>query len=427
MSKSTFASGAGSMFGEVSSLTEDVLKNGAPVISRESKSSLSKLPKSSTEQNANISKSSTLPISQLQPSSITKPLQAPEKPLMPYMRYSRLIWEKVKNKYPELKIWELGRMIGQMWRDLPEGEKNRFTHQYEVEKHEYERKLRQYRNCLAQASSQTKGREIDATDKAAHFNKTLPLDGSTNSKEDGIDIVAVPDEEDDGLAIKHIAHARFNMNNKLLNEIFSDAIVPIYESESSSSVDRLKILKSQIERLTKQQGKLEAEVTTMEDNFKVKKMRYLNRSEEFQTELESKCSKAVDASKFKEMVAEELSKIKAEKRADILMKRKSNQNISGANQADCNRDLTLANASLNTRGQYPNVKSFQPIQSKSSSYTVKSMELGPVLQQDLDPKIKHNLDNNGDSYMKKLSDQVPLKRKNSDNGGSSVRVSSKGS
>merc|ERR1719357_2340691 len=316
-------------------------------------------------------------------------------------------------------------MIGQMWRDLPEGEKNRFTQHYELEKHDYERKLRQYRNSLAQASSQSKGRESDATEKAAHLNKTLPIDSITNNKEDGIDIVAVPDEEDDGLTIKHVAHARFNMNNKLINEIFSDVIVPISESESSSSVDRLKMLKSQIERLTKQQDKLEAEVTTIEDNFKVKKMRYLNRSEEFKTELESKCSKAVDASKFKEMVAEELSKIKAERRDDTLLKRKFIQNNTGS--VDYSRDMSLANISLNTRGQHPHVKSFHPIQNKTSPHTVKSMELGPLIQQEIKPKIKHSLDKNGDSNMKRLSDQVPLKRKNTDNGGSSVRVSSKGS
>ncbi|KAG5892458.1 hypothetical protein JTB14_009865 [Gonioctena quinquepunctata] len=164
-------------------------------------------------------------------SKTPKPPKPPEKPLMPYMRYSRKVWDAVKAQNSDLKLWEIGKIIGQMWRDLPEEEKNEFVEEYDIEKVEYEKTLKNYHNSPAYQAflaARTKGKSVtQGTDGETHERQT------SSSKQQAaadrrIEIQPAEDEDDqdDGYSVKHIAYARYLRNHRLVNEIFSENVVP---------------------------------------------------------------------------------------------------------------------------------------------------------------------------------------------------------
>ncbi|KAJ0172566.1 hypothetical protein K1T71_011705 [Dendrolimus kikuchii] len=242
---------------------------------------------------------------------LPKPPKAPEKPLMPYMRYSRRVWDSVKAAHPDLKLWEIGRIIGGMWRDLPESEKSGFVDEYEAEKSEYEKSLKAYHNSPAYLAY------IAAKNKAVVGNleeESSTKKGSSQKEQQQqdrrIDIQPAEDEEDqdEGLSVKHVAYARYLRNHRLINEIFSDTVVPDVRSVVTTA--RMQILKKQVQSLTMHQKKLEDELQQIEEKFEAKKRKFIESSETFQEELKKHCKPAVDDETFQRMVERALEQMR---------------------------------------------------------------------------------------------------------------------
>ncbi|KAK9758973.1 HMG (high mobility group) box [Popillia japonica] len=246
-------------------------------------------------------------------SKTPKPPKPPEKPLMPYMRYSRKVWDTVKAQNTELKLWEIGKIIGQMWRDLPEEQKNEFMEEYETEKVEYDKSLKTYHNSpayLAFVAAKNRATQTN-DDRDTHERSTGSAKQQAADRRIDIQPAEDEDDQDDGYSVKHVAYARYLRNHRLINEIFSDSVVP--DVRSVVTTGRMQVLKKQVHSLTMHQKKLEAELQQIEEKFEVKKRKFMESSEQFQEELKRHCKPAVDDETFQKMVERQYDILRRER------------------------------------------------------------------------------------------------------------------
>ena len=211
-------------------------------------------------------------------SAVPKPPKPPEKPLMPYLRYSKKVWDNVKASQPDLKLWEVGKIIGKMWRELPSTDKQLYVDEYEAEKAQYQDLLKSYYNSPAYQGflqAKTRAEAIEAENRASE------RDGSIMSIEPADDGSG---DTDEGFSVKHVSAARFQRNHRLMQNILLDcSVVP--SSRGIVTEQRLDVLCNQVQSLERHQKKLENELIEIEKKHVATKKKWKNSTNKFLGEM----------------------------------------------------------------------------------------------------------------------------------------------
>lgn len=243
------------------------------------------------------------------------------------------MWPKVRAENPDAQLWDIGKIVGKLWLEITDGERSIYQHEYELEKAEYEKQMKNFQGNGMSNFMMSKSR--------AKNNEKM-----SRSRMDAGGVVIQPVDEDDGgneMSTRRLAGVRYERNNRLISDLFSPSIVTDTRNLKIVPHHRMEMLKRQAASLGTHQSKLEEELTKLERAHDNRKRAIEKGSDDFQELLKKVVSEkpVVDEEKFEEAVKEWTEKLAI---AYEEYKKKTDTATQNANSAPLLRNLVMEEA-----------------------------------------------------------------------------------
>uniref|UniRef100_A0A1I7TNJ1 HMG box domain-containing protein n=1 Tax=Caenorhabditis tropicalis TaxID=1561998 RepID=A0A1I7TNJ1_9PELO len=300
----------------------------------------------------------------------------PERPLQPYMRYSRKMWPKVRAENPEAQLWDIGKIVGKMWVEITDAERSIFQHEFELEKAEYEKQMKNFQGNGMSNFMMSKGR--------AKNNEKM-----SRSRMDAGGVVIQPVDEDEGgneMGTRRLAGVRYERNNRLISDLFSPSIVT--DTRTVVPHHRMEMLKRQATSLGTHQSKLEEELTKLERAHDNRKRAIEKGSDDFQEQLKKVVSEkpVVDEEKFEQAVKEWEKKLATA--YEEYKKKQTETAAQSANSAPLLRNLVMEESTKATNDGKEQVKTVEESKEESKETESSTGEAAPQKTDHTEEKAK---------------------------------------
>ncbi|CAJ0580788.1 unnamed protein product, partial [Mesorhabditis spiculigera] len=212
------------------------------------------------------------------------------------MRFSKKMWAQVREENPESQLWDIGRVIGQLWRETPDSEKSVFQAEYDADKIEYEKAMKNYQSSPAyQQYVQQRNRQKQTEKAQTSRNRTMDNGG----------VVIQPVDEDEAVnefSLRKFHHQRYEKNQRMMADLFSP--YSVQDTRMIVSQSRIDMLRKQAQSLAAHQTKLEDELKKLDESFAEKKKSIQTGRIAFNEQMEkaAKEKPSLDEANFQELL-----------------------------------------------------------------------------------------------------------------------------
>ena len=216
-------------------------------------------------------------------SSMPQPPKPPEKPLQPYMRYSRDNYDKVKTEFPDMKLSEISKIMGQRWKQLTEKEKQKYVDDWEYEKQAYSEQIKIYHNSPEYKTWLKNKNELEAANKrlamAEQHSMYSQPPSVISTSQMSISQASHEDDEGEYITMQQVASARYQRNHRLMAEIFNEVVVPDFKPA------KINTMQEKIETITQGNKKLGEECEAIDEKCRKRRKKLIVDNKNFVKEM----------------------------------------------------------------------------------------------------------------------------------------------